>query len=196
MTILNFDVHKAKDRLWICVQGHSLEDPPLFEILTHILFSSTLCTHDLFVRTRAFLTLSLWLGRGARSGGERPGLKKTNGRQIWAGRFLCALPITEHPRTTRGNAGTWREEKEEEEEGGCVALNGFPRLNLSRERVRSEYVWDARLIHALTSTNISAPGIVDINNARSDRRSDRCNNRAGRRRRFVRSNEDRSRCRR
>lgn len=30
---------------------------------------------------------------------ETERLKKTNGRQIWAGRFLCALPITGHPRT-------------------------------------------------------------------------------------------------
>lgn len=120
LIILNFDV-EAKDR--ICVQGHSFEDPPIIRD-SHIHFILLYSVDDLFVRTRAFLTLGLWLGRGARSGGERPGLKKTNGRQIWAGRFLCALPITEHPRTTRGNAGT-REEKEEEEEGGCVALNGF-----------------------------------------------------------------------
>lgn len=32
---------------------------------------------------------------------------------------------------------------------------------------------------ALTSTNISALGIVDINNVRFDRRSDRCNNGVG-----------------
>lgn len=46
---------------------------------------------------------------------------------------------------------------------------------IPRARTRSEYVWDARLIrNALTKYEyISALGIVDINNARSDRRSER-----------------------
>jgi len=105
-------------------------------------------------RARAFLTLGPSCSDAAWSEQERPGLKKTNGRQIWAGRFLCALPITGHPRTARGNAGP-REE--------CVALNGFSRLNLSRSRYTPGICLARAPNPDVTSTNISV-SIVDINN--------------------------------
>lgn len=88
---------------------------------------------------------------------------------------MCAS----HYRAPTHGRGVTRAREEE-----CVALNGFSRLNLSRAFSRYTTGIGAYLIPWLTSTNIGARGIVDINNG-NRHTSDRRNNGARRHRDAV-----------